>query len=140
MIVVRPITSDRWIPIGVRRLWPDMKLSPKSSSRLASALVSLALGAVAPAACDAEDDSMEASMDDSMSMQPESMCGEAEVVVSYVGTDNDRDECSSTPGVCDVDDPCFDDDCISALYDLCEEGTLGSACADFGGPVTVSCN
>lgn len=136
MSAVRLITSDRWIPIGVRRLWPDMKLSPKSSSRLTFALMSLALGAVAPAACDAGDDSM----DDSMSMQPESMCGEAEVVVSYVGTDNDRDECSSTPGACDVDDPCFDDDCISALYDLCEQGTLGSACADFGGSVTVSCN
>ena len=88
--------------------------------------------AAAPIACDDEDDEM--------SMDAGSICEDGEVIVSYVGTENDRDECSDTPAACDVDDPCFDDACVSALYGLCEEGTLGSACAEIGGPVTVSCN
>lgn len=104
--------------------------------RLLALLVAVSLASFG---CDGEDDN-DMGMDDAMSMQPESTCEDGEVIVAYVGTDNDRDECSAPPAACDVEDPCFDDDCVGALYALCEEGTLGSACADFGGPVTVSCN
>ena len=114
------------------RLWPRMTTLP----RLAS--VSLALVLAAGFACDGDDD--ESEQDDSMAMDPASICEDGEVIVSYVGTDDDRDECSDTPEPCDVEDPCFEDACVEALYALCEEGTLGSACAELGGPVTVSCN
>ena len=73
------------------------------------------------------------------SMEPVN-CEETEVIVAYVGTDDEHEECMAEPMACEIDDPCFDNACLGALYALCEDGTLGSACADFGGALVVSCN
>lgn len=107
-------------------------------TRFASVLAAFAIAGIVALACDAEGD--DDGMGTDAGTMAESDCDEGEVIVAYVGTDNDRDECSPSPEACDVEDPCFDDECIGALYALCAEDTLGSACAELGGPVTVSCN
>jgi hypothetical protein len=67
-------------------------------------------------------------------------CGDDEVCVSYLGGDDDHDECAAIPADCGGTASC-DDTCRGALYDLCDEtGWYGVGCSDTIAPVIVSCN
>ena len=67
-------------------------------------------------------------------------CGEDEVQVSYLGTSNDRMECAPIPTQCGGTASCADQDCIAAMYALCEAPAVGVGCSDTFPPVIISCN
>ena len=67
-------------------------------------------------------------------------CGDGEVAVSYLGGSNEHRECKPVPAACGQSASCAGDDCIAALYDLCESPYFGVGCSDSGSEVIVSCN
>ncbi len=78
--------------------------------------------------------------DDDVAVEDCSDCVDGEVCVAYLGTDDDHDECAAIPTECGGTADCMETDCISALYDLCENETMGVACSDTSPPTIVSCN
>ena len=96
--------------------------------------------ALAVSACDDENEGMGV---DSSASQEMSGCESDQLTVSYFaeGDDEPADECQPWPEICDgLEDPCFDDDCISALYGLCEAPSIGAGCSSVGEETFVSCN
>jgi len=67
-------------------------------------------------------------------------CGADQVEVAYLGTSNDRTECRAIPTECGAVAQCAEQDCIRALYGLCEGDTIGVGCSDTFPPTIVSCN
>ncbi|MEM6990347.1 MAG: hypothetical protein AAF721_07620 [Myxococcota bacterium] len=105
-------------------------------SRIVAALGLAAL--VQVAACD--DDSNTDASADTMAMPSGEACEADETTVATFGTDDEGDTCAPTPAECDADMPCASDDCVAALYALCEEGTVGAGCSDGADMLIVSCN
>lgn len=67
-------------------------------------------------------------------------CAENEVEVTYIGTANDRTECKPAPAICGGVGDCADQDCLGAMYDLCEAPAFGVGCSDTFLPPIISCN
>ena len=67
-------------------------------------------------------------------------CSEDEVQVSYLGTANDRTECSPIPAACGEVADCDVTACISAMYGLCQSPAIGVGCSDTFPPTIISCN
>lgn len=69
-------------------------------------------------------------------------CKENEIEVAYLGGGPRDDEtvCKPRPATCDDPAKCDDNDCIAAMYGLCESPYIGVACSDTFEPVIISCN
>jgi hypothetical protein len=67
-------------------------------------------------------------------------CSEDQVEVAYLGTSNDRVECHPIPAVCGGTAACAVQDCIAAMYGLCQSPAIGVGCSDTFPPTIISCN
>jgi hypothetical protein len=106
-----------------------------SPLRLARSLLAAALLAIALAAC-AGDDGLAADDDDDTDGDG---CAETEVAVAYLDSEDEREDCEPIPAACGATADCANDECVAALYDLCEPPSTGSGCSDGFPPTIVSC-
>jgi hypothetical protein len=68
-------------------------------------------------------------------------CKADEVEVDYLGGPRDNEVvCKPRPGTCDNPASCADNDCIAAMYGLCDSPYLGVGCSDTFAPPIISCN
>jgi hypothetical protein len=67
-------------------------------------------------------------------------CSEDQVEVAYLGTSNDRTECHPIPAECGGMAECAVQECIAAMYGLCEAPAIGVGCSDTFPPTIISCN
>ncbi len=95
----------------------------------------LSFGFVLGAGCPGNDDD-----DDDAAAEGCDACGDGEVCMAYMGGEEDYEACDVIPADCGGEAACSDQDCISALYALCDEGWVGVGCSDTFPPTLVSCN
>jgi hypothetical protein len=67
-------------------------------------------------------------------------CNENQVEVTYLGTSNDRVECKPIPAECSGVGDCGVNECVAAMYGLCEAPAFGVGCSDTFPPTIISCN
>jgi hypothetical protein len=68
-------------------------------------------------------------------------CAEDEVEVTYLGGPRDDETvCAPRPATCENPASCGDQDCIAAMYDLCDSPYIGVGCSDTFAPPIISCN
>lgn len=67
-------------------------------------------------------------------------CAADEVTVAYLGTEDDRDVCEALPDACAGVGDCGVQECISAMYALCEEPAFAVGCSDGASSTIISCN
>jgi hypothetical protein len=68
-------------------------------------------------------------------------CPADQIEVVYLGGPRDDESvCHPRPATCDDPASCSDQDCIAAMYRLCESPYLGVACSSDFEPVIISCN
>ena len=68
-----------------------------------------------------------------------SACGAQQVCVKTFG-DEELTVCASIPEACDGQADCFEQTCVAALYDLCGDNFINTACSDTFPPTVISCN
>jgi len=78
--------------------------------------------------------------DDDVAAEGCDACAEDEVCMSYLGGEADYEACDAIPADCGAEAACAEQDCISSLYGLCDDGWIGVGCSDTFPPTLVSCN
>ena len=68
-----------------------------------------------------------------------SACGDQQVCVMTFGA-AESVACVPIPTACNGTADCFEQTCLGALYDLCGEDFINTACSDTFPPTVVSCN
>ena len=94
----------------------------------------IALALVVASACRLDD-----AIEDAVA-EPDSDCGDDEVVLAYFGGPEDYEECAPIPEACGETADCSVSACVAALYELCEAPASGVACSSGTQPTIVSCN